>query len=479
MKYYFILLLLTLSIGLVSITEHDKEISNIILETAVKIDYETIDEALEFDPTNQKAYSLRIDLMYADNISLNRILKEFDYISQYNENLLKIKLEILYRLEMYKEISFYSNDYISLKDNRSKYYIIDSFIRSNRLDEGKSMLMNELYDSPYNLLFNELNFILTRDSGSLRIIRESKDRFNSLFRIYGRNSFNSKSKDSLIMKVINWELEHSDIDLSVLVLNFELLHFLKVKDNISGVFKFDNNFNLFIDTEIKVDSSILDYKKVDRDGDRVFDNITRYKNGMPYEISDGRYKVVYNSYPYISYSKIGNTTLNKYFEEMLLYRAPGVLSYELPILDFIETSTDVDKRTIKYDYHYEIWNYLENDMAIVSRDFSGDKPTHKILIENGIIISGVRDLNSDGDFDIYENYTGGKLVGALYLKDESYKYYENYLPLNLKIISNEKGVNNIIIEKSDNKLYSIEIDNDSLYLEDILDFNKDDYNWWQ
>lgn len=477
MKKSFLLILIVISSLCYSVSDHDIEMSKAILNSSVSPDENLIDEALEFDPNNQVAHFLKIMLMYERGDDLDLILDRFSYIKEYDEQMLATKLEIEYRLGKYKDISHNYNNYISLSDKKAQFYIIDSHIRNNLISVAKKVLTNQLYSNPYDLLYNELNYYLYKDTGSLRILRESSDAITSLFRLYGRSVSNGK-EDTLIKRVLIWELNNREIEYKDIVYNYEVLNLIKTPD-LEGVYKFDRDYNLFPDTRFVFLDNILISKDVDRDGDTIYDSTITYNGGNPKLITDREMSIVYSNYPYLKFSEIKGEVKSTYYDDMLAYRPPQILSNVTPDLSFINNKNSVENLEV-YNKNMikEFWEFKSDSTTVVSRELVNNLFTHKLLVKDNKIISGVRDLDVDGIFDVYEEYIGGELAGTLYLKDPSFKYYENYLPIGLKIISNENGLNSIILDSNESNI-AVSIDSNGIELEAIVDFNKDEYIWWQ
>lgn len=482
-KALICLLVSLVSISLYSNKIQDKEIAKAILDSNKEITFEVINEVLEFDPENQVALKEKILLLYHGNNSLYEIKELFSEITDDDLTTNRIKLEVLYRLGQYEYIINNRKLFAENDSPKSVYYISDSYIRKGIDSIALELIKEGLYENPYNTLLNELNYLLTLDSGSLRIIRQNGDGYNSLIRLHSRMD-SQKKGHSLIEKILNIRITNTSInEFSYLNLSYPFLELIshRITEDVNGEFSFDKDSDGFIETVFNVNKGILLYKGVDLDGDKIFDNEIWLNKGIPEKIRHNEIVLNYGLYPYINSIVCNDDSIReiiRFTKNKVVYR-PQKLTVDniISLNDYKDFGSIIEKEIFNSNL-YEKWIYKDSNTILKYKDeeklgfFS-----HITLEENGNVISGVRDLNFDGQYDIHENYIGGVLVGAAFVNHKKYTYYEGYEPMNIKIITDDNNIRRIIIKSNNNRDIALPIE-DEYSVEDIINIERDNYNWW-
>ena len=229
---------------------------------------------------------------------------------------------------------------------------------------------------------------------------------------------------------------------------------------------------------------------IDEDQDGILDFEVRFNDKtQPVWAASSGLKISYSVYPKVdsvnAEKKIGIDTV--YFfdygafvldiidwdiTEQLI---PDFLDYKIEEERLLTLSFKVfDEYSDKILRSYTVYNkkivQIEEDL-----DLNGFID-HKLDVKNNKIISGLRDLNEDGQFEIYENYKNGSWFGFAYDSDGDNipEYYEDWSLIKIKIwdtdqdkvidIASYRDYENIISRK------------DSLLFPLLL--NKDDFLTW-
>lgn len=407
-----------------SLESSDKLISQGLVDIFgddIKIDQ--INKVLEFDESNRDALikkaqlydnsdsSLHISKDILKNIKLESLESKLQYIS------------ILYRLNEYKEIIKFTDqiNIDALNSSKTLYYIADSFLRENNLLKAKEIIDLSIHQFPSEAIFLELLYLTNYDKNILSKLTTFSDPLQSYIRLYNR----VKTSSSALLLEVFIERYLIDVEVSELnsyIGNYEVLKPLfKVKDitKLNGLFKLDIDGNTFPDTIFKVNDGIIQYKGFDRDSDNIIDYEIFLEDKTPKSVVIDGTILSYSNYPYIDYiSLLGEERVTydlyknytvKTLTNLLTYVDLEIIVKKLPKLKLLSKTYYIgDKIDKKYVYK-------DLDTVLLFSELNKQNDFDKCLyIKNDEIIAGLKDLDSDGIFDLSEVYNLGKLVGYAY-----------------------------------------------------------------
>lgn len=439
MKKKLLVIYILLNTSLFSVDNADKIISkqlNKIFGDDITLDQ--IERVLEFDNNNRNALIQKAFYMDSDDISLNisnDILKNIDIDS------LESKLHyisILYRLKKYEEIIEFSNNINvnTLNSSDTLYFIADSYIRIGSLTKSQAIIQMAKHQFPSDQRFYELSYVLSKDRKILYSISTLNNPLQSFIRLYNRVS---DILPELTLEVLI-ESELSKLDNSLLetyVGNYKVLKILFKNTNINlfnGLYRLDVDSDSYPDTIFKVNNGIIEYKGFDRDSDNVIDYEIFLENSIPSSIVIDGNILKYDEYPYIDYVSIKGTERITY-DLYKRYTKKRVTSLTGPV-DLKLVVDDIPKLKLIGKSYYKNKNLIKkiiyknnNSFIVYSEPNIHGKFDKCLYLYNDIIKSGLRDLNSDGIFDLCEIYENGELVATAYSetgKNDEVTYIENY-----------------------------------------------------
>lgn len=480
MRIFCTVLLAIITINLFSISQHDKRIAEALIQSTNKITIEILDEVLEYDPENQYAIKEKVKLLYFKN-EINKVITLIENVDNYDKEIWFIDLELNYRLGNHKEICSTANKYRENDSEKALFYIIDSFIRIGADSLALEILYEHLLVNPYSVLLNELNFLLTKDSGSLRILRESLEGYNSILRLYNRLNEEERGH-SLLEKVIKYDSKNYEFDdIRKLIFNYKTIPFFRnyIDENVSGVFYFDKNSNTFIDTVFDINKGVLNRKSIDLNGDGLFENELFLNNGLPNRIIYYDNELFYKNYPYVDriITKNKSITTLHFFNNKSIYRIEKLLDdIVIPVKNY-DNNEDVDIKEIQYDNSYEKWEYRADNTIVKFIDEENNNIFSHIVLEiDNKPVSGVKDLDFDGVYDIHEKYLGGELIGSGFFIDGTYEYYESYDNFDIKIFNYDDDEIKFVLKDEDGNIYTMDLVNTESF-DSIVKIKKDNYNW--
>lgn len=421
-------LLLTTLNSIFTFSLHDSSISEQLLDVfGNDITIDQLDKVLEFNNGNSEALylkakkmdregiSLRIPLYILEKSQLSTVESKYHYIS------------ILYRLSKYNDVisAFSENEMLNITDSDIIYFLADSYYRQLQNEKSLKMLRSGIHQFPEDIRFYELKYLINMDTESLKFIRLNKHRLNTLFRVYKRN--NNHRVKSLLKKIIRIELKSiSSQSLNNLKFNSDIISDFKINintDELNGIFYLDNNCNTFADGFFELQEGIPLRFELDRDNDNINDLTYIYDSNSIYKVIDNNNSIEYHNYPYIKKIELGDTDKEIYTFHMNKVKYPiyDVVNSYLPI-NFFELINNMNVRKIEKVINNKVVKihvFRNDNTEVIYLNPNNNGWDHCLLVRDSVILSGVRDFNSDGFFDIVEVYNNGVLTDSLYIEEYS------------------------------------------------------------
>lgn len=439
MKNKLFIIILLLSSYLYSLESADQEISKKMMKVfGEDISLEQIEKVLEFDNTNREALIKKAIYMDNDKVSLSiskDILKNID-MEEVESKLHYIS--ILYRLKEYEELISFSEkiNLNVLNSADTLYFLSDSYIHQSDFITAKDIIKIATHQFPYDQRFLELLYQITLDRKILTLISNLNKPLQSYIRLYNR--IDTKLSKLTLEVLIENEIKKLDISSFInFIGNYEVIKILlnSIDTNkLNGLYKLDIDSDSYPDTLLKVENGIIEYKGFDRDRDNVIDYEIFLENSIPKSVVIDGNILSYGKYPYIDYiSMSGNERITyNLFKNYTKYKLPDLIEPvdfnlivdNVPKMKLINKSYYLDDKLLKKIIFKDFDSYLLYSEPNKNKDF--DKC---LFVKNDIIISGLRDLNSDGIFDLCEVYQEGKLIGSAFSatgKTEDITFIETY-----------------------------------------------------
>ncbi len=407
---------------LFSIESADTLISRELFLTYGKdITIKQLSEVLEYDNYNEEALIKKAILLDNDNSSLfipKLILEQTsltDLKSRYHY------ISILYRLSFYKEIIEHS---LSINLNQidnadTLYFIADSYIRDNNKEMSFEVTGISKHKFPNDERFIELSYLIDQKRTHLTKIKNLTNPLESYFRLFSRVS-DVLPRLTLEILIENELKDYKIEELTTLVGNYDVLPLLFnifPKKEFNGVFSLDKNCDSFIETKLVVDNGNIIYKSIDIDFDNIVDFQCLLEDLRPVKLIFDKSILVYDNYPYIDYLKVDTGEIEIYdlYKNYTKYNIPGLLKDIdlMPNFDIIDELKINSKLTYIDGFLYSKWLYnSEKSVTILTdSDFNG-LFDGSLYVEEDIILYGLRDLDSDGSYDIYDIYENGEIIDS-------------------------------------------------------------------
>lgn len=388
---------------------------------------EQLDIVLEFDKSNSEALYKLARILDKENVSLFYPLKILEQSGIASLGSKQHYISILYRLGRYFEVVETSNkmDIYNITNADTLFYISDSLIRVSQEEIALVVLASGLHQFPEDIRFHELRYLLLSDSESLSFIRRQEDNISSLFRLYNRVV--SKRSKSLLYKIIRRtistlttdEVENLQASYNLAIIN-DFIKYID-KEKIKGRFLIDIDSNTFSDGFVDVENGKIIRNSRDKDKDGKIDLEYIYIDGNFKEITDDKNKILYTDYPFVNKIEIGKIKKNVYsfhnnkvsvkvdnqLEPKPLMDISDMINYEY--LRKVESFTD--------DELVKVIIYRNNKTEIIYLEPHANGWGHCLLVRNSVILSGVRDMDSDGFYEIHEEYSNGVLTGSYYIQE--------------------------------------------------------------
>lgn len=423
--------------------EHDRNISRELFDVyGDNITKEQIELVLEYDEFNNEALyikakqldvkgvSLKLAAQTLEKSSLDTVESQYHYVS------------LLYRLKKYdKIVSFIKRiDIDAIKNVDILFYIADSFYRLNLLEDSLEIINSAIYLHPDETLLHELRYLINKDKISLRKIWFSEKVTEHFVRIYNRQT--KVKDDDLIEILIKHKLNTNDVEiLNLNELNYSVIDLIYETVNISkleGKLYIDSDSDTFADTFVTIKNGLIEYKGIDVDGDQIVD-VEYYVSGDKVDkIREFNITLNYSDYPFIDKIDIEDTITKsfKFYKDEAAFEFNGLMK-EYSGINFNEIIKigKLEKVTHETDSGVKtLFEYIDNDTVKVYLDKNRQFWDKVLLVKNNSVVAGVRDLDSDGVYDLLESYMENKLIDIKYkpLKandaDLSKSYYPNELP---------------------------------------------------
>jgi len=305
-------------------------------------------------------------------------------------------------------------------------------------DIADKILEVSIHQFPADQRFLELLYIRNNDRAILARIQKGKFPLRSFLRLYNRVD---KDIPKLVLEIlIKRILKTLKIDdLKIYQGNYEILPILFniiPKESFSGVYVLDTDSDTFSDTFYKISDGVIQYKGLDRDGDNVIDYEFFLKDGIPKSVIIDKSIMHYGQYPFIDYISISDPNSRRVTYNLYKNFTKKKLTTLTDEPDSSLVVSEVPRlKVISKIYYYaetimkqEIFR-SDNTVLVYSEQNLLGKFDKCLLMKDNIIISGLRDMNSDGIYDLNEIYNHGVLVGNAYSPsgtNEDISYLESY-----------------------------------------------------
>jgi len=393
-----------------------------------------------FSNFNSSALVKKAELLYEDkNYDLTQILSLLEKSELTNVSDQYLYILTLYRLKEYLKIKLFiaKLDLNIISDADTIFYIADSLIRTGDYSKALKIIELGFYQTPDDLRFYELHYLVTKSKKTLKKLRESNISTASYLRLYNR------IEDSSYVDVINYyllpKLEKLNInELKKLTLNFKLLPTLLSRiniDTISGKFLFDNDSDTFPEIILKVKNGVLESAYYDRNQDRLNELEIFFDNGKPVYIIKGDNRLVYSRYPYVSKILLGKDELKEYlfYSNATVFHISNITeaTFNPEFISVVSSGKLKMESIYNKDKLIEQSIYRDSDTVLRFSDVKDGVFSRCSLIVDQVIVSGLRDIDSSGNYDSAEFYTNGILTGIEYVSvngDNLLSYFETYLP---------------------------------------------------
>lgn len=407
---------------LFSIESADKLISRELYLTYGKdITIKQLKEVLEYDNYNEEALIKKAILLdnYTNSLFISKQILEktllIDIKSRYHY------ISILYRLNFYKEIITHSQS-INVKeiDNADTLFnIADSYIRTNDIDMSFAILEISMHKFPNDKRFVELLYILTKQRSLLTHIKKLSNPLESYFRLYSR-VYEVLPRLTLEILIKNELKNYMIEELNKFVGNYDVLPLIFdvfPKEDFNGEFSIDKNSDTFIETNFIVENGNIVYKSIDIDFDNIIDFQCLLEDSVPVKLIFDKSILVYNNYPYIDYLEVHSGKIEIYdlYKNYTKYKIPSLLKDIdlLPDFDVIDKLKINSKLTYIDGLLYSKWLYSteKSITVLIDSNFDGSFDG-SLYLEDNVILYGLRDLDSDGTYDIYDLYENGEIIDS-------------------------------------------------------------------
>lgn len=423
-KKSLLLLLFVYPSFLFPLNTADQKISeNIFNVYGDDITLEQIKKVLEFDEDNRAALVKKADYMDSYDISLY-LIKEILESSDTLELESKIHyISILYRLKLYNELILFSEniDLNRIDGADTLYFVSDSYIRMNEFEKSGGIILLAKHQFPNDVRFLELEYLIDQDRSVLSKIEKLHNPLQSYIRLYNRIEavLPRLTLEVLIEnKLVNLDKKTLGDYVGNYALFKPLLTILSTY-NLTGYFSLDVDSDTFSDTYIKVKNGIIQYKGYDRNRDNIVDYEIFVEDGTPRSIVVDGNILTYGEYPFIDYISIlgeDRITYNLYKnfskKELTTLISPNDLTLILKQIPKLKT---ISKIYYKNDKPYMKSIFKDENTMLIYSEVNEENQFDKCLyIKNDTILAGLRDLNSDGIFDLSEVYVNGIIVGSAY-----------------------------------------------------------------
>lgn len=399
----------------------DKLISNeLFLNYGNDITLNQLNEVLEYDNFNEKALikkallfddktnSLNIPKLILEKTSLTQIESRYHYIS------------ILYRLGLYNDVIQHCETLNINKINNpdTLRYIIDSYLRVGNRTKPEEILKISKYKYPKNLMFLELQYIINTKRDLLVDIQNSSNPLQSYIRIYNRlpDGIPKLTIEVLLKREL---VKINKTKLNSIVGNYKIIPLLFdyfTKTEFNGSYYIDKNSDTFIDTEFKIVNGNITYKSIDTNYDNIIDFKFILKDSTPEKVIYQNSSITYDNYPYIDTLKLNKDNIYNLYKNHTKYIIPNLIKD----IDIIPNFNNVESLKINSKLIYKdgllyskcIYN-SKNSMTIFKDNDLNGFFDEKLYIENNTILYGLRDLDSDENFDIYDKYKNGEIIDSM------------------------------------------------------------------
>lgn len=435
MKTATILLIIFLFVDSVfSFESQDTNISDKLLDIyGDNITVDQLDKVLEFNKDNSEALYVLAKIMDRDDVSLFYPLELLKKSGIHSTESKYHYISILYRLGHYHEVVKVSLelDIFNITDVDIIYYISDSLLRIKQTEKASALLSSGLHQYPEDLRLHELRYLIENINESLKFIRLQEYNTDSLFRLYSRTT-NKRSK-SLLSKIITKKIEGMSInELHDSIYNINVIDdFIKYFDieAINGSFMLDNDCNTFSDGYLDVVNGRLQRSSKDKDRDGLIDLEYTYIDREFNSIDDDKNRIEYSDYPYIDKIELGSESKDVYFFHK--YKVMFSVENQLEPAPLEEILNLVDNKYVR-----RVENYINNDLVKVIEKRNDNTEViylephdngwgHCLLVRNSVVLSGVKDIDSDGIYEIHEEYNNGVLINSHYIYESNIKINKN------------------------------------------------------
>lgn len=425
---------------------HDNKISEELFYLyGDNITEDQIGKVLEYNPYNDKALYIKAKKLDNKTTSLFLALETLKKTSLSTVESKYHLISILYRLGYYRELLPVAEklEINNIEDVNTLFYIADSFYRTDNLKESLDVINIARYKYPDHTLFYELNYLINRDKTSLRKIWFSNDVLQYLIRLQNRLPIDDR--DSLVEVLIRYKLRFLDRNkLNNLKLNYNVINIIsnELKGfELNGNFYLDSNSNTFPDSRALFENGKLSYITIDRDGDNLDDIQFMLKSGVLTNIIDKNIKLDYGLYPYVKSIEVGGNVKKK----IIFYKNETVFEYEelyseYESIDFNKIIKEGKLKRIEHLLNGKIYSkfvFLDNNTIKIYLEPNQNNTWDKLLlVKNGIVESGVRDLDSNGVYDLLEFYRENQLLEIEYNPEKVIfsNDIKEYYPLELPVL---------------------------------------------